>query len=89
MAVFVDHPCKVGGETIIDQMIWSTCDPIAALSSSQLDENEKEKFQVLFVNDEVKSLNTLKTLNSTLKGESNIKFNNKSHCCSSGDGMAT
>lgn len=54
MAVFVDNPCKVDSDTIIDHIAWSTCDPIAALSTSRLDENEKEKFQVLFVNDEVK-----------------------------------
>jgi hypothetical protein len=36
-AVFVDNPC----------------DSIAALATSRLDEKEKEKFQVLFVNDEV------------------------------------
>mmetsp|Transcript_11980 Transcript_11980/g.12338 ORF Transcript_11980/g.12338 Transcript_11980/m.12338 type:complete len:1226 (+) Transcript_11980:50-3727(+) len=52
MAVFVDNPCKVDSDTIIDHIAWSTCDPIAALSTSRLDENEKEKFQVLFVNDE-------------------------------------
>ena len=53
MAVFVDNPCKVDTDTLIDSISWSTCDSIAALSTSRLDEQEKEKFQILFVNDEV------------------------------------
>lgn len=53
MAVFVDNPCKVDTDTIIDIITWSTCDNIAALATSRLDEHDKEKFQVLFVNDEV------------------------------------
>jgi hypothetical protein len=52
-AVFVDNPCKVDADTIIESITWSTCDSIAALATSRLDEKEKEKFQVLFVNDEV------------------------------------
>lgn len=51
--MFVDNPCKVDNDTIIDIITWGTCDTIAALATSRLDENDKEKFQVLFVNDEV------------------------------------
>jgi hypothetical protein len=54
MAVFVDNPCRVDNDTIIDIITWGTCDTIAALATSRLDENDKEKFQVLFVNDEVR-----------------------------------
>jgi hypothetical protein len=54
MAVFVDNPCKVDNDTIIDIITWGTCDTIAALATSRLDENDKERFQVLFVNDEVR-----------------------------------
>ena len=53
MAVFVDHPCKVDLDTIVDKVSWSQCDPIAALASSRLDEKDRENFQVLFVNNEV------------------------------------
>ena len=53
MAVFVTHPCKIDLETIVDSVVWSNVNPIAALASSRLDERNKEKFQVLFVNNEV------------------------------------
>jgi DNA repair protein RadC len=53
MAVFVNHPCNIDLETIVDSAVWSNTDPIAALASSRLDERNKEKFQVLFVNHEV------------------------------------
>ena len=53
MAVFITHPCKIDLETIIDNVIWSSTDPIAALACSRLDDRNKEKFQVLFINHEV------------------------------------
>lgn len=53
MAVFVNHPCNIDLETIVDNAVWSNTDPIAALASSRLDDKNKEKFQVLFVNHEV------------------------------------
>jgi len=52
MAVFVDNPCKVDLDTLVENVVWSTCDPIAAFATSRLDDNDKEKFQVLFVNNE-------------------------------------
>lgn len=55
MAVFVDHPCKVDLDTIVDKVCWSTSDPIAALASSRLDDKDRENFQVLFVNNEVRN----------------------------------
>ena len=54
MAVFIDHPCKVDLDTIVDSVCWSTSDPIAALASSRLDDKDRENFQVLFVNAEVR-----------------------------------
>lgn len=62
MAVFVDHPCKVDLDTIVDKVCWSSIDPIAALASSRLDDKDRENFQVLFVNNEVNSARDWKVL---------------------------
>lgn len=53
MALFVQTPCKFEGDVLVDQVVWSTCDTIAALSASHIDDNEVQTFKIFISNNEV------------------------------------
>jgi hypothetical protein len=53
MSVFLVSPCKFEGDTFASQLSWSSCDPIAAVASYSIDSDDRETYQVLFVNNEV------------------------------------
>eukprot|EP01035_Chromulina_nebulosa_P031271 gene31271-41668_t len=52
MSVFLISQCKFDNETYANQLSWSNNDSIAAIASYSIDHNDKESYQVLFVNSE-------------------------------------
>ena len=53
MALFVQTPCKFDGDVLVDHAVWSTCDTIAALASSHIDDNEVQTYKIYIANNEV------------------------------------
>lgn len=54
-AVFVESPCQFEGDTIVNNLVWSNMDQIAAMATNTVDEQERETHQVMFVNSEVRT----------------------------------
>lgn len=52
MSVFNQSPFKADGDTYITLLAWSNFDSIAAIATTIVDEDEKETFQVQFINNE-------------------------------------
>jgi len=52
MSLFVDSVCKIDGDTLCYQLAWSQCDQIAAMITNTVDENERESYSVMFMNNE-------------------------------------
>jgi intraflagellar transport protein 140 len=57
MSIFLERACRFDGEdTIVTEMSWSSVDPIAALVTSTVDDNERETHRVLFMDNDAKIL---------------------------------
>ena len=52
MSLFVETMCEIEGDTWCCQLAWSRSDPIAALITNTVDENDKEIHGVMFMNAE-------------------------------------
>jgi len=52
MSLFVESICKFEGDTICYQLLWSKFNQIAALITNTVDENDREIFNVMFMNNE-------------------------------------
>jgi hypothetical protein len=55
MSVFLVQNCKFDGESYANSLYWSNCDPIAAVASYTIDDQDRETHQILVVNNEVRS----------------------------------
>jgi hypothetical protein len=53
LANFVESLCRFQGDTVVNNIAWSSMDQIAALAASTMDDHDKEFNQVLFMNNEV------------------------------------
>lgn len=53
MSVFLVQNCKFDGECYANSLYWSNSDPIAAVASFSVDEQDRETHQVIFINNEV------------------------------------
>eukprot|EP01038_Epipyxis_sp_PR26KG_P011964 gene11964-16014_t len=52
MSLFVASTCQLGNDTWTETMAWSRADPIGALASKSIDDNDNERNHILFTNNE-------------------------------------
>ena len=51
--MFFTYNCKLDPEVVVTQLVWSNVDPLAAMACTVYDQ-DRDKSQVLFINNEVK-----------------------------------
>lgn len=52
MSMFIASSCNLGNDCYVNQLAWSNADPIAVISTTTIDDNEGDTFQVQFINSE-------------------------------------